>query len=81
MPTAQDFQIALKELFRNAGGQYIDINSGELHRKVGGYPGHNHRMPVCCEVMYKNMRGKDAVLEAPLSGKGASLTVRYVLPR
>jgi hypothetical protein len=35
LPTAQDFQIALKELFRNAGGQYVDINSGELHRKVG----------------------------------------------
>jgi hypothetical protein len=44
------------------GVRHIDINSGDLHRKLGGYPG-------------------DEVLAAPPKGKGATLTIRYVLPR
>jgi len=26
----------------------VEIRSGDLHRSVGGYPGTNHRMPICC---------------------------------
>lgn len=59
----------------------VDVNAGNLHRRVGGYPGGDHRMPACCEAMYSAMGSEDAVVEKPKAGKGASVTVRYVLPR
>ncbi len=63
------------------GDSYIDINSGELHRKVGGYPGPKHTMPSCCKVMYEEQRAGDKILSSPPKGLGASLTIRYKLPR
>lgn len=43
----------------------------------------NHRMPVCCRVMRAAVApdAGDVILGEPPSGQGASLTVRYVLPR
>ena len=35
------------------GAGHVEINSGELHRAVGGYPGADHRMPMCCDAMYE----------------------------
>ena len=64
-----------------AGRNHVDVRSGDLHRKVGGYPGHNHRMPVCCSVMYAEKCARDVILSSPPSGKGASLVIRYKLPR
>lgn len=63
------------------GVRYVDINSGELHRKVGGYPRPNHTMPSCCNVMYEEQGAGDKVLSRPPKGRGASLTIRYKLPR
>ena len=63
------------------GAPHVEITSGKLHRQVGGYPGANHRMPVCCEVMYEEMGDGDRVVSAPPKGKGATLTIRYRLPR
>jgi len=83
-PTAQDFQNELNKIFQEAqqqGKSYVDIKSGELHRQVGGYPGHNHRMPVCCRVMRRNMKPQDQILQEPPSGQGATLVIRYKLPR
>ena len=83
MPTRKDFQNALDELFREGSGKsarYIDIRAGNLHRKVGGYPG-NHRMPTCCDVMRENIQPRDNILHEPPKGKGASLEIRYSLPR
>jgi len=83
-PTAQDFQDELNNIFRLAqqqGKAYVDVKSGDLHRQVGGYPEHNHRMPVCCEVMKKNMKPGDQILQEPPSGQGATLIIRYKLPR
>jgi len=83
-PTAQDFQNELEKWLETAqreGKSYLDVISGELHRAVGGYPGQSHRMPVCCEVMRKNMKPGDQVLQEPPKGKGASLTIRYNLSR
>ncbi|PKL62234.1 MAG: hypothetical protein CVV31_07175 [Methanomicrobiales archaeon HGW-Methanomicrobiales-2] len=82
--TANNFRQELADLFSNAQGAgrtSIEVNSGELHRSLGGYPGPNHRMPVCCDVMYQEMRDGDRILNAPEKGKGASLTIRYKLPR
>ena len=86
MPTADDFRMEMYRVMNEAmreGRETAEINAGDLHRRVGDYPGRNHRMPVCCEVM----RGAfapdagDVIVEEPPSGQGASLTVRYVLPR
>ena len=85
MPTKEDFLSELRSQFRRAqdrGARYVTINAGELHRRVGGYPSRGgHRMPLCCDVMYRERRNGDEVIAAPPKGKGASLTIRYGLPR
>lgn len=82
--TADSFRTALHGLLEEAeqlGFVAVDVNSGNLHRRVGGYPSQNHRMPVCCGVMYAEMRGGDTIVSQPNSGKGSSVTIRYVIPR
>ena len=84
MRNSRDFQIALNEIFESnsqQGKPYVSVNSGFLHRELGGYPSRNHRMPVCCEVMRSNMKRGDGILEEPPSGQGANLTIRFKLPR
>ena len=86
MPTADEFREELFRMMHEAvkhAVTHADINAGELHRRLGDYPGPNHRMPVCCEVMKAEI-DKDAgdrILHQPESGQGASLTIRYILPR
>ncbi len=83
-PTAKVFQAELDRRFKQAlldGKSHIDIQSGSIHREVGGYPGSDNRMPVCCGIIYKNMSPADVCLSRPPSGLGATLEVRYVLPR
>lgn len=60
-----------------------EINAGELHRRVGGYSGRNHQMPFCCDVMPGALApdAGDVILDEPPSGEGASLTIRYMLPK
>jgi hypothetical protein len=72
----------MNEVHRN-GKMTADISAGELHERVGGYPGKNHRMPVCCGVMQGAFTPDigDVILEEPPSGQGASLRIRYVVPR
>jgi hypothetical protein len=48
---------------------------------VGGYPGNNHRMPVCCAAMRAEMRAGDNIVRAPPSGDGANVVIEYRLPR
>lgn len=82
--TADDFRNALKKFLGEGFGSsdsYVDINAGQLHRHVGGYPGRNHVMPVCCAVMHSEMNAGDEVIAQPPKGRGASLTIRYRLPR
>jgi hypothetical protein len=55
------------------------INSGELYRSVGGYPGSLHGMPSCCDAMEAEMQLGDVLLID--STNGAGMTVRYLLPR
>ena len=84
MPSAEDFQSELKGMFVSAqqqGKSFIEIESGDLHRAVGGYPGHVHRLPTCCRVMRRNMKPEDEILQQPPSGAGATLIIRYRLPR
>ncbi|WP_229668997.1 hypothetical protein [Edaphobacter acidisoli] len=83
-PVAKDFWLQLYLLLQNAsesGDDCVDVQAGELHRRTGWYPGPTHRMPVCCRVMREEMRDGDTVLDEPEKGAGASLTIRYRLPR
>ena len=84
MPNADDFRVELRRQIDRASRQGrpdIEINSGQLHRDVGDYPGPNHRMPICCSVMESEKQQGDDIVSAPPKGRGASLTVRYKLPR
>jgi 5-methylcytosine-specific restriction protein A len=84
LPTTDDFRSALTTLIGRAsrdGIQSICVNSGELHRMLGGYPGVAHRMPSCCNVMRSAMRAGDRVVAAPPKGAGASLVIRYRIAR
>jgi cytoplasmic iron level regulating protein YaaA (DUF328/UPF0246 family) len=83
-PSASDFENALRSLLSTAqeeGRPYLDVVAGDLHRMVGGYPGTQHRMPSCCGVMRNAVKPGDEVLNSPRKGKGASLMIRYNLPR
>lgn len=84
--TADDFSDELYRIMYEAvqlGSKYVDVNAGDLHRGLGGYPGPDHRVPICCNVMKAAMAPDygDKILQEPPSGQGASLTIRYVLPR
>ncbi len=82
--TATTFEQELLNIFRqatNTGKSYIDVKSGDLHRRVGGYPSNNHRMPICCSILRKHFRNGDTVISSPPSGQGATLIIRYLLPR
>ena len=82
--TKVDFLTTLSAALNDASQQglsYLDIRSGTLHTKVGGYPGPGHSMPTCCNVMYSSMQPGDEVREAPPKGRGANLVVRYKFPR
>ena len=81
MPSADDFRSELYSIFSSSRGGYVDVTSGDLHRRVGGYPGPNHRMPICCSVMRQAMQGGDVILDEPPKGNGATLAIRYRLPR
>lgn len=78
------FREELQALLKKAeelGFVAVDINAGNLHRRVGEYPGTDHRMPLCCDAIYGEMGPRDIVVEQTDSGKGASVSVRFMLPR
>ena len=79
-----DFRTRLQKLLSEAeanGATAIEINAGKLHRAVGGYPAEDgkHEMPSCCEAMYQLRKPQDEILSSPPKGKGATLTIRYLL--
>lgn len=83
-PKSEDFRKQFAKLFASAtevGFVAVEVNAGNLHRRVGCHPGGDHRMPICCEVMRQAIAAPDEIVDAPPSGKGARLTVRYRLPR
>ena len=82
--SSEAFRVALTRTIGEAERAlmpFVEINSGELHRSLGGYPGRSHRMKTCCDVMRVEMRSGDELISAPTKGYGASLTIRYKLPR
>jgi hypothetical protein len=71
----------LAQMSRAAKGGRIDvtINSGELHRELGGRPGSMIGMPLCCDAMQAEMVCGDILVLDRTNGAG--MTVRYRLPR
>ncbi len=96
-PKAADFEAVLDALLRESEEYkgrrepYVEIAAKQLHELVGGYPGPDHRMPICCRVMYDAMGPGDRVVQEPKprtsasAGKvrraGADLVIRYRVPR
>ncbi|MDE0521094.1 MAG: hypothetical protein OXH79_03960 [Boseongicola sp.] len=83
-PAAEEFRTALRARLQRAteaGEMSLEVRSGDLHREVGDYPGPDHRMPVCCQVMRGEMTKADELVTAPPKGNGASVVIRYRLPR
>ncbi len=85
MPSSEDFHAELVARLDRAARQgrpHAEINAGELHRSLGGYPGVDHAMPSCCNVMRREFDlARDELIYEPVGGQGASLTIRYALPR
>jgi hypothetical protein len=82
MVSIDHFRQELSAQLRRAAAQNfadILINSGDLYRSIGGYPGSVHGMPVCCDAMEAEIMPGDIVLVAKSTGAG--MTVRYYLPR
>lgn len=62
------------------GASFLEVKAGDLHRIVGGYPGADARMPICCSVMKSVLRKRGgSIVQEPPKGNGASLTIRYQL--
>ena len=85
IPEKADFEKALSDWFREDEQEespFVDIRADELHARIGDYPGPFHRMATCCEVMYENYHpATDKIMQFPPKGKGASMEIRYALPR
>ena len=67
------------------GDAYVDIRAADLHRETWGYDsypaGGRHRMPTVCDAMEEMKQSDDVYLHQPPKGKGASLRIRYMLPK
>jgi hypothetical protein len=84
LPSFDHFRQELRAQFDRAEkrrAKNIVINSGELHRTVGGYPAPNERLQTCCEVMKEEMKSGDVIMGDPDNCRAAALTIRYQLPR
>lgn len=66
----------MKLTAHEAGCEYLEVNSKELHAKVS--PNHA-TMPTCCQAIYKLMLEGDEILRRPkgTTGFGSHLTVRF----
>lgn len=88
MPTTDEFRAELRAQISRAqrqGRPHAEINAGELHRTLGGYPpknGGSHAMPSCCAALRDELAlGKSDIIYETESGQAAALTIRYYLPR
>jgi 5-methylcytosine-specific restriction protein A len=88
MPTTDDFRRELAAQMKRAAQQgrpHLEVNAGELHRKVGGYPpksGKLHSIPSCCNAMRQTFdEERDVIVYETDSGNAPALTIRYALPR
>ena len=84
-PSTAEFREELHKQIQRArrqGRPHAEINAGELHRVLGGYPPKSGEpaaaMPSCCDAMREEFeKGNADIVFEPKKGKGASLTIRY----
>jgi hypothetical protein len=89
MPLVETFRSELVAQILRAqrqGRPHIEVNAGELHRVVGGYPPKagepQHSMPSCCDAMREEYKkGEAEIVHETESGRAPALTIRYYLPR
>jgi 5-methylcytosine-specific restriction protein A len=84
MPVIGEFEAEIRRRLAEAqahGESFVDILSGDVHREMGGYPGEDHRMPSCCAAMRTLMGPRDEIISQPRKGNGATVRIRYALPR
>jgi 5-methylcytosine-specific restriction protein A len=65
MPTKEEFSERLKMELRAAelrGADHVDINSGDLHRRLGGYLGGLTKIPSCCNAIYEERKRKGTLV-------------------
>jgi hypothetical protein len=88
MPSTAEFCAEIDAQISRAskeGRPHVELNAGEIHRAVGGYPppaGENHAMPACCAALRSRRDpSRDEIVFETESGQAAALTIRYTLPR
>jgi hypothetical protein len=84
MASRDHFQQELRAQIERAikrGAEQLIVSSGELLVAVGGRPDPKHQMQYCCDVMREEMKAGDTVVDGPEDGKGAGLTICYLLSR
>lgn len=82
--SAYQLEAQLLEVFRRGqarGLRHVVVRDGDLHRAIGSYPGVDHRMSICCGAMRGELQEGDTIISEPPKGEGATLTIRYRLPR
>ena len=63
------------ERSRQDGLPYVDIVSGEIHKKMKL----SSKMPSVCSAMYGLMKENDVILHTTPSGKSSTIKIRYFL--
>ena len=83
--TFRDELLAQIQRATKQGRDHIEVNAGELHRTVGGFPpqpGEKHAMHICCMVMRGELaRGNATTVHQGAKSEAYALTIRYELPR
>lgn len=78
----QTFREALERVFEESEPPFVDVTSGNLYHRVGGGVGREYTMASCCNAMLEARQPGDEIRPGgPPSQHGATLTIRYVLPR
>lgn len=78
--TAADFYHALYRRFdaaAAAGEPDLVVSAGDLHKSLKAA----NRLSLCCNCMYDTQNIGDSIVNVPSGGVGATLSIRYVLPR
>jgi len=81
VPTREDFRMELHRMMNEAihqGKATVEVNAGELDKRVGDYPGPSYRMAMCCGVMRSAAASDagDVILKEPKIGQDETLTIR-----
>ena len=86
MLTASKFKLELNAQIERAmkhGRPHVEINAGELHRKIAHPSQHEefHAMPLCCTVMRNELQRGNAEIIHETADDATALTIRFKLPR